>query len=70
MLKSNILICDDPATSFIASVQAQILNLLEQTEIQIDLMLIFIAHNIAVVTNISDGPLDFDIYCLAKEPLS
>jgi len=54
MLEPQLLICDEPVSSLDVSVQAQILNLLEDTKKQFALSMIFIAHNIAVVKNISD----------------
>ncbi|WP_433607953.1 ABC transporter ATP-binding protein [Prescottella agglutinans] len=54
MLEPKVLICDEPVSSLDVSVQAQILNLLEQTKAEFELTMIFIAHNMAVVKNISD----------------
>lgn len=54
MLEPKVLICDEPVSSLDVSVQAQILNLLEQAKTEFELTMIFIAHNMAVVKNISD----------------
>lgn len=54
LLQPKLLICDEPVSSLDVSVQAQILNLLEQTKTEFGLSMIFIAHNMAVVKNISD----------------
>ncbi|NKY33282.1 ATP-binding cassette domain-containing protein [Nocardia speluncae] len=54
MLEPQLLICDEPVSSLDVSVQAQILNLLEETKNKFALSMIFIAHNMAVVKNISD----------------
>lgn len=54
MLKPKLLICDEPVSSLDVSVQAQILNLLEESKKEFDFTMIFIAHNMAVVKNISD----------------
>lgn len=54
MLKPRILICDEPVSSLDVSVQAQILNLLESAKDTYDLSMIFIAHDLSVVKNISD----------------
>jgi len=54
MLKPKMLICDEPVSSLDVSVQAQILNLLEDLKQEFELTMMFIAHNIAVVKSISD----------------
>lgn len=54
MLDPAVLICDEPVSSLDVSVQAQILNLLEETKDRYGLSMMFIAHDVAVVKNISD----------------
>lgn len=54
MLDPQVLICDEPVSSLDVSVQAQILNLLEDTKARHRLSMVFIAHDLAVVKNISD----------------
>ena len=54
MMDPRVLICDEPVSSLDVSVQAQILNLLHETKLRYDLSLIFIAHDVSVVKNISD----------------
>ncbi|MEV7005152.1 oligopeptide/dipeptide ABC transporter ATP-binding protein [Streptosporangium sp. NPDC051022] len=54
MLGPRVLICDEPVSSLDVSVQAQILNLLEESKERFGLSMIFIAHDLAVVKNISD----------------
>ena len=50
----QVIICDEPVSSLDVSVQAQILNLLEDLKNLMGLTLIFIAHDLAVVKNVSD----------------
>jgi peptide/nickel transport system ATP-binding protein len=54
MLDPRVIICDEPVSALDVSVQAQILNLLEDMKARYGLTLIFIAHDLAVVKNVSD----------------
>jgi peptide/nickel transport system ATP-binding protein len=53
-LDPDMLICDEPVSALDVSVQAQILNLLEDMKQRYQLTMIFVAHNLAVVKNVSD----------------
>jgi peptide/nickel transport system ATP-binding protein len=54
VLQPKLLICDEPVSSLDVSVQAQILNLLEEMKATFRLTMIFISHDLAVVKNVSD----------------
>jgi peptide/nickel transport system ATP-binding protein len=50
----KLIICDEPVSALDVSVQAQIINLLEDMKARYGLTLVFIAHDLAVVKNVSD----------------
>jgi oligopeptide/dipeptide ABC transporter ATP-binding protein len=54
VLDPKLIICDEPVSALDVSVQAQILNLLEDMKQRYGLTLVFIAHDLAVVKNVSD----------------
>jgi len=54
ILDPKIIICDESVSALDVSVQAQILNLLEDMKSRYGLTMVFIAHDLAVVKNVSD----------------
>jgi oligopeptide transport system ATP-binding protein len=53
-LQPSFIVCDEPISALDVSIQAQVVNLLEELQTQFNLTYLFIAHDLSMVRHISD----------------
>ncbi len=70
MLGPKFLVCDEPVSALDISIQAQIINLLQDIQEESRLSYLFITHDMSVVKHISDDILVMYVGCMVEKSSS
>ena len=66
-LNTKFIVCDEPVSALDVSIQAQVLNLLQDLQENLGLSYLFITHDMSVVKHISDDILVMYLGCMAEK---